>query len=406
MRILLLLFFLSVNIFFSNPGFSQKDTSERITDSVKIYDKHPQDFPPNSGFIIKSADGESFFRIKGSIRLNGAYDFNGLQSKSTFSTYDIPVGDENANEPRFFMSAYQSRFALEIYKYTIIGNVFAKIEADFQGTNNNLRLRLAYAVIENFLLGRAWSVFGDPEAIPKTVDKDGPNSSVTEKAVQVRFEPPGKNNWRYAFALETPNPDISNPDTIEISPYFQSFPDVTSRIELAFKKSGGHIQLASVFRSITVRDLNDEIQALAGYGGLFSGRIILHKNNTFNFQAVGGKGISSYIKSLTGEGLDAVYDYQENMYKLLPSYGGFISYNHQFSKVITAQITPGITYIQNLDSQPGNAFKYSFYFSGNMFLNFSKIINLGLEYSFGVRVNKDNERGNANRISFISVVDF
>lgn len=405
MKIVLLLIFLK---YFFIPEFlvSQEDSSKFFKDSVAIFDKHPQDFPPNSGFLIRAKDGDSYLRIKGSVRLNGAYDFNGLQSKSTFSTYDIPVGDDNSNEPRFFLSAYQSRLAIEIYKNTVIGNVFAKIEADFQGANNNLRLRLAYAVIENFLLGRAWSVFGDAEAVPKTVDKDGPNSSVTEKAVQIRFEPPAKNSWRYALALETPNPDITNPDTIEISPYFQSFPDITARIKFQPDEDKGHLQLASVFRSITIRDPDDELQVLAGYGGLLSGRFFLQKENTFCFQFVGGKGIASYIKSLTGEGLDAVYDPQENMFRLLQTYGGFVSFNRNWSKVISTQITPGLTYVVNLESQPAEAFKYSFYFSGNMFMNFSKIINIGIEYSYGVRVNKNDERGNANRISFISIVDF
>jgi hypothetical protein len=398
--------FLIIVLFLNIPAYCQKDSSKIRKDSVAIKDYHPQDSPPNSGFEIKLGDSVSYLKIMGSVRLNGAYDFNGLQTKSSFSTYDIPVGSENTNDTRFYMGAYQSRIAFEIYRKTYLGNVFAKVEADFQGSDNNFRLRLAYGVIGYFLLGKAWSVFGDPEAVPQTVDKDGPNSSVVEKAIQIRFEPGSINFWRFAVALETPNVEITNTDTVQADPFFQSFPDFTARVKYGNKSEWGHIQLASVFRSITVRDPDENLQILAGYGGLLSGRIIFKKSYKINFQFVGGKGISNYIKALNGTGLDAVYNPQEGIYKLLTSYGGFLSLTHQWNKLFASQVTSGSTFVVNQDFQPPDAFRYSYYFSFNSFFNYSKVINFGLEYSYGERINKDDESGNANRISFISIIDF
>ncbi len=399
--VLLIVFF-----FQSNQSYSQRDTSEIFADSVSIDDIHPQDLPPNSGFILRAKDGKSYLRIIGSVRLNGAYDLNGLQSQETFSTYDIPVGAENMNEPRFIFGAYQTRFGIEIYKPTPLGNVFAKIEADFEGSKNNLRLREGYAVIKNFLLGKSWSVFGDPESIPKTVDKDGPNSSVTERAVQIRFEPPEQNMVRYAFALEVPNPDITNaPDSIEITPFYQSFPDLTARFEIK-SDSWGQIQFSSIVRSITVRDIDENLQVLAGYGGLFSGKLNFFDGNTFYYQFVGGKGISNYIEALSGTGLDVIFDTQNNEYVTMTAYGGFVSFSRQWSDLLSTGLTLGLTYMVNRDFQPDDAFKYSTYGSFNAFANISKVMKLGLEYSYGARINKNYDYGTANRISFKSIVDF
>lgn len=109
------------------PLLAQQDTTEVKTqgvqvftdttivqDTTKLQDAHPQDSPEERGFLIVTADQKSQLRIRGSLRVNGAYDFRGLQSVDVFSTYDIPVGDANSADPRFFMSANQTRLGLEV----------------------------------------------------------------------------------------------------------------------------------------------------------------------------------------------------------------------------------------------------------------------------------------------------
>ena len=73
------------------------------------------------------------------------------------------------------------------------------------------------------LLGQTWSVFADPSSIPNTVDLDGPNSSVSERTIQLRFQPPqAKYNW--AAAIEAPDPDISSSDSTQLEPVFRMLP--------------------------------------------------------------------------------------------------------------------------------------------------------------------------------------
>lgn len=102
-------------------------------DSTVNYDVHPQDSPEDRGFLITSKDGLSRLKIIGSIRLSGGFDLNGLQSKNTFSTYDIPVGDENIDEVRYFMSVNQTRMGIEASRETKVGEVFMRIDR-FYGT--------------------------------------------------------------------------------------------------------------------------------------------------------------------------------------------------------------------------------------------------------------------------------
>src|SRR6185436_13338885 len=77
----LLLSLIYVNRLSSQKLFSAGSERKFFSDSSTILN--------DSGFYIKSTDGKSFLKIYGSIRLNGAYDIDGLQSQQNFSTYDI-----------------------------------------------------------------------------------------------------------------------------------------------------------------------------------------------------------------------------------------------------------------------------------------------------------------------------
>jgi len=96
-----------------NTGSPVENTENQIPDSLQTVDVHPQDSPEDRGFLLISKDKKSSLRLRGSVRLNGGYDLNGLQTKATFSTYDIPVGDANNNEIRYFMSINQTRLGLK-----------------------------------------------------------------------------------------------------------------------------------------------------------------------------------------------------------------------------------------------------------------------------------------------------
>ena len=405
MKLKILFPYLIIFLIQSSLTYSQMDSLRLTEDSVYIKDIEPNELPNGKGFLITADSGKSYLVIRASIRLNGAYDINGLQSEQTFDTYEIPVDSANTGDGRFFLSPYQTRFGIEAQKETSLGNIFIKLEGDFLGNNNSFRIRQAYGVIKSFLLGKARSVFSDPEAIPNKVDREGPNSSLNQRTVQIRFQPPKINVIRWAVSLETPDPNITDPDSLETEPAFQSFPDVASNINFS-SDSWGHVQLASVFRGISVMDPGGEIQTIPGYGGLFSGKIKLLKNPALMYQLYAGKGIARYVKSITGQGLDVVYDNLDNTYKALETYGGYISTGFKWGKIFSNDITAGVTRVVNIDSQPGDAFKVSYYASANVFMYFVSTLKIGFEYSYGKRINKNNENGDANRISFISILDF
>jgi hypothetical protein len=192
------------------------DSSLLRRDRFRIIDVHPQDVIQENVLKLETKNKKAFIAFYGSIRVNGAMDFNGLQSIAGFNTYYIPVGPENSNARRFYMSASQTRFGIQGSSKTDYGPINFHIEGDFQGMQSSIfRIRHAYGQFNNILAGQTWSVFGDPFAIPWTVDSEGPNSSVNQRAVQVRYSNLINEQFRWMASMESPEIDFSS-DTVSI----------------------------------------------------------------------------------------------------------------------------------------------------------------------------------------------
>lgn len=383
----------------------QADTLTIGIDSLEVEDIHPQDSPEERGFLIKTDDGKSELRIRGSVRLHGVFDLNGLQNQNLFSVVDIPVGKLNTTEPRFSMSVNQTRIGLEALRWTTIGDVFIRIEGDFFGQGNNFRLRHAFGQLRTFLGGLTWSTFGDVASIPQTVDLDGPPSAVAERTVQIRYSKQATDDLRWAVSVESPEPDISAvPDTILVEPAFQSFPDIVGRI----RKFGdwGHTQIAVISRSISVKDAENNTDYLIGFGILLSGTMELTPENKIFYQVVYGSAISRLVGGLTGRGLDVVYNPTTGKYETITSMGGFVSFAHHWKENLSSNFTIGLINVRNKDFQPDETFSFSGYGSINLFWEATVGSRVGVEYSYGRRKNKDGASGDANRIAFIIYYDF
>ncbi|WP_262326670.1 DcaP family trimeric outer membrane transporter [Carboxylicivirga litoralis] len=375
----------------------EEQLTYRQRDSAKIQDIHPQDSPDLKGFTLNSKDGTAQITFKGSIRLNGAYDFNGLAHRDNFKTIDIPVESESQGA-RFFMSGHQTRFGIEATKKTGLGPILMRLESDYLGTEHGYRLRHVYGLFMDVLAGQTWSVFGDPSSIPWTVDLEGPNSSVSKRTVQIRYSHLLSPKLRWTVSIESPELDLEIADSLRI---LQDFPDIATR----FKRltNWGHLQTALIFRSLAY---NIDQSGALGYGALLSGRYEFNDKKEILFQLVGGRGIAHYISSISGNGLDIAYDETTKEYHPLDIFGGFVSYGVDWNDNIYSYFTPGFIYMPGRSFQPDNTFKFSAYFSGNIFWNVIPGVRVGGEYSYGSRINKDKQKGKANRISFILYYDF
>jgi hypothetical protein len=389
-------------------SFSETEIQDTIEtadqDTIKA-EVHPQDISDEAGYIIENIGKWGKLRIYGSVRLSGAYDLNGLTSANSFSTYDIPVGEESIDQARFFMAPYQSRLGIEITRSGLINNFRIKIETDFLGANNGLRIRHAFVETGNFVIGQTWSTFTDVNSVPQTVDVDGPNSSVQLRTVRVRYaDRILKDNIKYIVSLESPDPDVALPDSLSDRIPSQFLPDLAG--QLIHNYTNGYLSLAAIIRSITVKDSSESADQILGYGVLLSGVYNLDPKNKFLFQGVYGAAISRYITALKGKGIDLVYNPTTNLFEATKSFGLLLSYLHNWRSDISSAFTIGMVGIINKDFEPADAFSQSWYYSGNIFWNALLGVRFGLEIAQGRRINNDGNFGRATRVGFIFYADF
>lgn len=401
---ILIIFTLILTLVFTGKIHSQSDSGrirEDTLTTVKTNDKEKKKKKEKEkGFIIYSDSGKSSLKVYGEVRLNGALDLNGLQAEETFNVYEIQVDVPTSYEKRFYLGVFQSRIGLDAKINTPAGIMNAKIEGDFNGSNNTFRIRQSFAKINSFLGGKTRSLFGDADAMPTKVDRDGPNFAMSERTIQLRFEPKIENGIKWGVALENPEADITGPTNVSVDPYYQSIPPLVSFLQSDFD-DGSHLRLSGIFRNITVRNTNQQLQILQGYGALFSGKVALNLKNTINFQVFGGQSIARYVKSYKGEGEDVVFDTLNNVYEPVNCIGGFVSLSHIWGEKLTSDFTYGLSQLEEIQSQPGTTLNLGYYGSVNLFYRSFSSSEVGIEYSFGKKVAINEQSGTANRISFI-----
>jgi hypothetical protein len=327
-----------------------------------------------------------------------------------FDTYLIPVGPtDQPKQARFFMQATQTRFGFELNRDTGSGIVYGRIETDFRGTNNGLRLRHAYGEFKKFLVGQTWSAFTDVSTLPVTVDFEGPSSSNSVRTPQIRFTTSPLEAWTTTFSFEAPLVDatISNDSLSGTSETFQGFGDIAARARRDME--WGHLTLSTILRSITLEDRDGNGQFVPGLGFQLSGVIEVTEEDQILFQAIGGRAISRFVGNLGGKGLDVLRDPVNGTWVAVRSLGGYATYSHRWIRVapnVVSNLTGGAIWVRNRDFEPDDAFDYSYYLSANSFWRITEGTRLGGELSWGRRVNVDGQSGDAVRFSFAAYLDF
>ena len=146
----------------------QKDTIKETPN-----DFSPLDIGSNRGIFILSANKLLQLRILGSVRANFHYSDDDLEGKETFNPYDIPTAS-SFNTPIYYAGYSQTRLGFEITRRTLTrGDIFVRLEGDFNSSSGGFRVRHAYGEIGRFLVGMTWSLTNNVGYQPAMVSSEG-----------------------------------------------------------------------------------------------------------------------------------------------------------------------------------------------------------------------------------------
>jgi DcaP outer membrane protein len=395
-----------------------EDSLEKRMKQVEASAQKTPEMPPD---VVSAGDFPGSIRIPGSdaaikfggrVRTAAVFTFDPLGTDDRFLANSIPVGvtTVSGEDKRTNISARASRLNIEFRTPTGAQELRAFFEGDFAGAGNAFRLRHAYAQYRGFIVGQTWSTFSDPWVGLEDLDFEGVSSENIIRQPLIRYWWNHAPTTRLAVAIETPSVSITNGQGVNL------VPDMIARGYWGGTE-GGHIQIAGVLRQIRGESTSGVVRSQWGGGASFSGVgevPVQSLTDRIMFQINGGWGIARYINDLNSAGgMDAVFDTTTNTLEVIPALGWYVGYEHQWKEWksletmnLRSTILWSIVLVDNPGFQPPDAYRRTNRVAGNLVFSPSPRGDVGIEYIYGTRLNKDGEMGHANQFQFVTIFRF
>jgi hypothetical protein len=383
------------------------------------------------------------YKIGGFVKASLVKNFDPLLTQDRFIPGSIPVTptDQKALASDTSLTANQTRVNFDYRQRNELGTVRAFVEGDFAGAADTFRLRHAFGQFKDMLAGKTWSAFYDAEAAPEEVDFEGINGRVVVRQTQLRYFPQIGKDLRWMISLEDPQPQVAGATGVS------DLPDIVSSIRRDWFNRW-HVKTAVLFRQIRASnnagiDTNGQpctptdgtpdgeldpdtgCTAIAnkgstekdyGYAITASGKVSMplwHKDDNFLFQLNYGDGLGRYLTDLSSivdleidGGQDAVIAPATGEMEILSTFGGYIAYQHWWKRRLRSTLTISNVYVDNVSSQPPNAYKSTERISGNLIWSPTQNVDLGGEFLWGRRTNKNDDKANATQLQMTAIYRF
>jgi len=229
--------------------------------------------------------------------------------QNTFFASSIPFGPAGSHGG---LSARQSQFNWLSRTPTGRGDVETRLEANLfplDGTTAPTLNQLYVKWDEHLIAGKTYSTFMDDDALPTTLDYNGPAGVTFSRQWLVRGTVKLGKGWSLAAALEEAQADLGVRGAVLALQASGDRPEFAAR--LRYEGEGGHFQLAGLSRRASVRVTSPAgatERGVSGTGVSASGSLSVLENDTLLFQAASGKGVGRYFNdpvSATGVALNA-----------------------------------------------------------------------------------------------------
>src|SRR5689334_23820475 len=171
----------------------------------------PAEQPSANSAPKQDKQGESTFQVYGFAMLDMGYDFKSNDPNwfDVVRPTKLPAfKDQFAPDGKTYFGVRQSRLGVKSSTPTSLGELKTVFEFELFGTGvdagqTTFRLRHAYGELGHFGAGQYWTVFGDTDVYPNSIEYWGPNGLVWFRNIQVRWMPLKGNN-AVTLAIERP----------------------------------------------------------------------------------------------------------------------------------------------------------------------------------------------------------
>lgn len=399
---------------------SAQDNTKFITtmDSINIYNILVENAPQNPNikdvprFTLVGKDSKFYLGMGANVKMVGDFDWGSpITNPNIFAPKDIPMSTEDGNRGQTTFSVGQSNIYWNFVALPGSKNqVGLFFDIIFLGDSPKpvIQIHHLYLKYRGFTAGYIVSTFTDLKAEPISIDFGGPNAVCLVRHPNIYYTYKfGKDKmWTAQLGLDVP--DMASFDnwgrTKKIN---QRMPDIPLFLQRSWAGGNGWLRFSAIFRDLQYRDLEAKLnkgdnKGVFGWGIKLSGKTPIAGGLSANYQAVYGKGISSYIQDLSGEYEDLVLaKNSNNKLSAVPVWGAYGSLEYAFGKCGLINFTysqvrayanhTGMTGI-------GDLYKYGQYVTSNLIFNVSSFAQVGAEYLWGRRMNYNGVQAHDNRI--------
>ena len=350
------------------------------------------------GLALKTKGGAEL-SIYGNVRADALYQSEGGSASRLYNQINsVPLDGNGESSDRLKASLAATRLGLDFKTPTQAGDVGGKIEVDFLGANDGLRIRHAYLTYGDWLIGQTWSNFAVPDYMPETIDALGYVGGAVKRTPQVRYNYKFDPATNLVLAAEDSKDDSSN----------MRLPALTARLNHKFTDT-----FAVSARAMATEKKTDADTETAWGVGL-GAKLDLTDQTVLKADYYHVKGDSSFV-SWTNPGFVANAD------KEIIASNEFDSITLGITQQFSSQLrgTLGYGYMKaDKNNSYINAFadktkinKDLWQAWANVFYSPTKPISLGLEYVYGEReafgaAPNGSTKGEDNRINAVAMYNF
>ena len=155
--------------------------------------------------------GGAELKIYGNVRADAGYQFQGGPDSRPYNQIaNVALDGDPSQSDRLKTTLGATRLGLDFVAPVQDAKVAGKLEVDFLGSNDALRIRHAYLTYNDWLVGQTWSNFATPDYIPDTVDALTYTGGSIKRTPQVRHTHTFNPKSNVVVALEDPRDSSSN----------------------------------------------------------------------------------------------------------------------------------------------------------------------------------------------------
>lgn len=345
------------------------------------------------GLQLTTAAG-SEFNLYGFLRADVQYQVEG--GSSIFNRID-DVALDDAHQDKMYSSVATSRLGLDFKKQLGQDKVGGKIEVDFRGSNDTLRIRHAYLTYNNWLFGQTTSTFVATDLMPEMLDFNTNLGGATYRNKMVRYQNKITPQTEYFVALEEANDGLSSTKT--------SIPALTAKLKYNFSDRKGTSSLRGLVTERKTEDdsilawgvglgaayqLSNDLRIMADYYHVEGdGKFVLYSNDSYLIHPATQKIEKNVFDSVA---VGATYQLNSKLRSTL-GYGVMWADDNAFAQIA----------LQNKDSNQNQRLQQAWF---NVMYSPVNPLTFGVEYVYGERETFTGEKGQDNRVGAMAKYTF